>query len=316
LNLYRAWYILVKKEFVLKRTFGYLDVITISIIIGLVAAACAKDNSKYKDDKDDSKGEEENLIFSDEFEGTSLNRENWDLCPEWDRQGRSTWKDDMVSVSDGCLRLKFKRDPELGAAKTSDKKIANNWIRAGAVRTRKKDGTFLFQNSFGYYEAKIKFPKVSGVWGAFWLMSPTQWKIGNGGIDGTEIDIVETIHNQDGKYNAALHWDGYENDHKSAGSDSVNDGVKDGTNRPVDIYDGKFHVFALDWSPSEYVFYIDDKVFWRVDGGAKFQNVGINKNPNYVKLTVESATWAGDIPQNFIEDEMLVDYVRVYGQRP
>jgi beta-glucanase (GH16 family) len=215
----------------------------------------------------------------------------------------------MVSVSGGYLHLKFRRAPQLGASRSSNSAIAKNWIRAGAVRTRKKYGSsILFENSYGYYEARIKFPVVSGTWGAFWLMSPTVERIGNGGRDGTEIDIVETIRNQNKEYNAALHWDGYGNNHKS-----VNSG---GGNKPVDIYDGEFHVFALDWTPSEYVFYVDGKVFWRVDGGAQFQNVGINQNPNYIKLTTESAPWAGSIPQNFTEAEMLVDYVRVYNKKP
>jgi beta-glucanase (GH16 family) len=256
-----------------------------------------------------SANEFEDIFFSDEFDGTSLDTKKWNLCPEWDRQGRSTWKDDMVSVSGGYLRIKFKKDPRLGTAKSSNRTIANNWIRAGGVRTRTRNGsTMLFQNSFGYYEARIKFPVVSGTWGAFWLMSPTVEKIGNGGRDGTEIDIVETIKNQNGEYNAALHWDGYGKDHKSEGSG--------GGDKPVNIYDGNFHVFALDWTSTQYVFYVDGVEFWRVDGGVSFQNVGINQNPNYIKLTVESAVWAGDIPHDFTEDEMLVDYVRVYRQKP
>jgi beta-glucanase (GH16 family) len=247
-------------------------------------------------------------VFYDDFEGTSLNRDKWDLCPEWDRQGRSSWRDDMVSVSGGYLRLKFRLDKTLGASKSANKTLANNWIRAGAIRSRTKDGYILYDNGYGYYEARIKFPVASGTWGAFWLMSPTQHLLGDGGADGTEIDIVESIRNHQNEYNAALHWDGYGSQHKSAGSGESN------VTRPVNIYDGEFHTFALDWSPSEYVFYVDGREFWRVNGGAQFRNSGINQNPNYIKLTVESADWAGNIPSGFTEDEMLVDYVKVYNQ--
>jgi beta-glucanase (GH16 family) len=251
----------------------------------------------------------ENLIFSDEFDGTSLDTSKWNNCPEWNRHRRSTWKDDMISVSDGYLHLKFKRDPQLGASISSNPAIANNWIRAGAVRTRKKDSSsMLFENSYGYYEARIKFPVVSGTWGAFWLMSPTMEKIGNGGRDGAEIDIIETVFNENGVYNSALHCDGY-GKHIKSFKNEVNVNSK---SKPVNIYDGEFHVFSLNWTPSEYVFYVDGLLFWRVNGGIKFKNTGINKTPNYIKLTVESADWAGDIPQDFVESEMLVDYVRVY----
>jgi len=251
------------------------------------------------------------LLFSDEFNGNTLDKSKWEPCPEWDRQGRSTWRDDMVSVSGGMLRLKFMLDPALGRARSQNKALADSWIRAGAVRTQTKNWNILFSNSFGFYEARIKFPVVSGTWGAFWLMSPTQWLIENEGKDGTEIDIIETIGSHNGEYNSALHWDGYEGKHKSVGSD-----VRRNDNPPPDIkiYDGEYHIFALDWSPSEYIFYIDGKVFWRVDGSSIFNNSGINQNPNYIKLSVESADWAGYIPIDFTEAEMLVDYVRVYNQ--
>jgi beta-glucanase (GH16 family) len=141
-------------------------------------------------------------------------------------------------------------------------------------------------------------------------MSPTQGSMGNGGRDGTEIDIVETIGNAEGKYNAALHWDGYPS--QNVGSEDF------GGIRHVDIYDGEFHVFGLEWKQNEYVFYVDDIVFWRVDGGASFKNVGINQTPNYIKLTVEASLegWAGTLPSGFTESEMLVDYVRVYNSKP
>jgi len=251
------------------------------------------------------------ILFSDEFNGSSLDNDKWEPCPEWDRQGRSSWRDDMVSVSGGFLRLKFIHDPELGRARAGRRPAAAGWIRAGAVRTQTKNGHAIFTNGFGYYEARIKFPVVSGTWGAFWLMSPTQWITEYEGKDGTEIDIIESIKNHEGQYNSAIHWNGYGDKHKGVGSEIRQ---RDNPAPDINIYDGEFHTFALDWSPSEYIFYIDGQVFWRVDGGALFKNSGINQNPNYIKLSVESAEWAGNIPEDFKEAEMLVDYVRVYNQ--
>ena len=246
------------------------------------------------------------ILFSDEFEGESLDITKWNLCPEWDRQGRSSWRDNMVSINGGLLHLKFMRDTGLGKTKSSKKSLADNWIRSGAIRTQTKNGRTLFENAYGYYEAKIKFPVVRGTWGAFWLMSTTQWITTDEGKDGTEIDIVESINNNRGRYNAAMHWNGYSDKLKSVSSGDIA--------LPVNIYDGEFHIFALDWSPSEYVFYVDGKIFWRSDGSAQFKNSGINQNPNYIKLSVEGAEWAGNLPEDFTEAEMLVDYVRVYNQ--
>jgi len=256
-----------------------------------------------------SKKADAQIIFADEFDGTSLDTTKWDLCPEIDRQGHSSWRDDMVFLKDGLLHLKFARDSGIGAIKTKDTALAETWIRSGAIRTQTKDSKIIFSNIFGYYEARIKFPKVGGTWGAFWLMSPTQRIISEDGRNGTEIDIVETIGNHDGKYNAALHWNGYGEHHKFVTSNAAG-------SKPVNIFDEEFHTFALDWSPEEYVFYVDGQEFWRVDGGPRFKNSSINQNPNYIKLTVESGVpgWVGDIPKDFTEGEMLVDYVRVYNQ--
>jgi len=246
------------------------------------------------------------IIFSDDFNNTTLDNTKWELCPEWDRQGRSSWRNDTVSVSGGYLHIKYMRDPALGKARTNNKALADNWIRAGGIRTIKKNNYPLFENNYGYYEARIKISAVRGTWGAFWLMSRTQQVTPYEGVYGTEIDIVETINNHEGQYNAALNWNGYGNQHKSSASV--------GAALPVNIYDGDFHVFTLDWSPSEYVFCVDGKEFWRADGGAGFKNSGINQNPNYMKLTVEGAEWTGTLPEGFTEAEMLVDYVRVYNQ--
>jgi len=258
-------------------------------------------------EKTAAKKAESKAVFWDDFDGNLLDFSKWDHAPEWDRQGRSTWMGDMVSVSGGFLHLGFKRDTVLGAAKSKNRTLANNWIRSGAVRTQKKDGSMLFACGFGFYEARVKLPNINGIWGAFWLMSPSQWIMTDEGVIGTEIDIVETFDNPRHIYNAALNWNGY---NKNRGvANSFESKLPD-----VDIFDGEFHVFALDWSPSEYIFYADGKIFWRVDGGAQFKNSGINQNPNYIKLTVESGEFSGALPDNFTTGEMLVDYVRVYNQ--
>jgi beta-glucanase (GH16 family) len=258
-------------------------------------------------EKTAGKKAERKLVFWDDFDGNSLDFSKWDYAPEWDRQGRSSWRDDMVSVNGGFLRLAFKRDPVLGAEKSRDRALANNWIRCGAVRTQKKDGSMLFSGGFGFYEARLKLPNVNGIWGGFWLMSPSQWIMTDEGVIGTEIDIVETYDSPRHVYNAALNWNGYDKNRKSV--HSFESKLPD-----IDIFDGEFHVFALDWSPSEYIFYVDGEVFWRVDGGVKFKNSGINRNPNYIKLTMESGEFSGAIPDGFTTGEMLVDYVRVYSQ--
>jgi beta-glucanase (GH16 family) len=232
-----------------------------------------------------------NLIFEDDFDGTTLDNTKWELCPEWERGGgMSVWDDTMTSLDgNGHLVLRAVWDPEAGR------------VKAGAVRT-----LGLFSAGYGYYEASIKFPVAHGIWGAFWMMCGDVSTVDGSAADGVEIDIVESIHNEYGACNHALHWDGYGDGHKTVSSGEILD---------HSIYDGEFHTFALERTEKAYVFYIDGKMTSRVSP----QLCAPCPEDGYMKLTIESAEWAGGGTQSCISSlpaEMIVDYVRVYKEKP
>ena len=243
------------------------------------------------------------LLFEDNFDGTEIDLTKWQEPSKYNmlRQGRSAWDKSMTSLDgNGHLILGVKRNPDMAAKyKVTEPKLVDNFISGGALRSRAA-----FENTYGYYEASIKFPVAKGTWGAFWLFADCVFNPEHEGVDGTEIDIIESIGNEKGESSSNIHWNGYGDAHKATGSGTFD----------VDIYDGEFHKFALDWSPDQYVFYIDDIEMWRVDGGAAFKNSGICQNPLYLKLTVEGAEFAGELPKDWDYSEMVVDYVRVYNQ--
>jgi beta-glucanase (GH16 family) len=227
---------------------------------------------------------EAQLLFEDNFDGLNIDGTKWEKCPEWERQGASQWENNNSYVESGNLVLKI-----------SPHDARENYVYTGAIRSKG-----LFERRYGYFEARIKFPVFQGTWGAFWLMYGSGSIVDGSGRDGTEIDIIESIFNQEGKANSALHWDGYGDGHKSEGK------TYSGTN----IYNGDFHIFALEWKAEEYIFYIDNVEKWRTTAG------GVCQVPLYMKLTVEAAPWAGSIDMNGLPEFMLVDYVKVYDRRP
>jgi beta-glucanase (GH16 family) len=227
---------------------------------------------------------EAQLFFEDNFDRLTIDGTKWEKCPEWDRQGASQWEDDNSYVENGNLVLKI-----------SPHDTRENYVYTGAIRSKG-----LFERRFGYFEARIKFPVFQGTWGAFWLMYGPGSVVDGSGRDGTEIDIIESIFNEQAKANSALHWDGYAEGHKSE-SKSYS-----GTN----IYDGNFHTFALEWKEDEYIFYIDNAEKWRTTAG------GVCQVPLYMKLTVEAAPWAGTINMSELPEFMLVDYVKVFDKKP
>ncbi len=226
-------------------------------------------------------------VFFDEFDGTELNLKKWARCPQWDRQGKSRWKDEMSYLDgEGHLILRMEWDEQ------------EQIVNCGAVRTMG-----LFEYGYGYYEASVKFTPHRGAWCAFWMMVGDVTSVGNGATDGVEIDIFETPEGYLGKYTHYLHWDGYGKDLRS-----YQPKVKIDTN----VFDGEFHAFGLLRSENGYYFYVDGKLSGIAPDTSRCKPCPLD---GYIKLTCEAATWSGaGTPESIAElpGEMIVDYVRVY----
>lgn len=224
-----------------------------------------------------SQSDEWIVTFEDSFEGTQLDDSKWEHAPEWERKDGQWSNDEAFLNGEGHLIIQTNE--------------VDGQYYSGAIRTRD-----LFEQTFGYYEIRANIPKEEGFWTAFWLMSDGVHNVGEEGRDGTEIDIFETPFASRGDIiQHALHWDGYEEHHRSAGKQANVPG----------IYEG-FHTFAVEWNEDEYVFYIDGEETWRTSEG------GVSQVPAYMKITSEVGEWAGDITHASLPAQLIVDYVRVY----
>jgi hypothetical protein len=123
------------------------------------------------------------------------------------------------------------------------------------------------------------------------LPAPERWQL----VWSDEFHGAQLIPWRNGQITMNLHWDGYGKEHKSAGSKVTRPELTEG-----------FHTFSLLWTPQEYVFYADGKETWRSAAG------GVSQVPEFIKLTEEIGTWAGDIKKAALPDFFAVDYVRVY----
>lgn len=168
----------------------------------------------------------------------------------------------------------------------------------------------LWEQAFGYYETSVRFPKKHGMWSAFWLQSTYQRKIGNEGMDGTEIDVFESAFLKDNAKQSwmghAFLWDGY-----AEGARSEAKIFDLGDN---DLYDGNFHKFALLWTPEYYVFFIDDQATWATDSG------GVSQVREFLRFTceIDAGDQYGPHGMNIGAFDHTgsgifeVDYIRVY----
>ena len=237
------------------------------------------------------------LIWSDEFNGTgSPDPAKWETL-NYNRRNNDTGPDGWWSSEDayldgqGNLVIRVRKIDN----QNSDDDAFD--YSSGMVRSRGR-----FEQKFGKFEIRCQMPSEPGWWVAFWLMCDSQGDIGNGGEDGTEIDIMEGFGWTE-RIGHALHWDGYGAAHQSAGDAREIPGILDG-----------FHTFTLEWDETQYIFSVDGQETWRTTAG------GVSKVPEYIKVTGEISTeswaitgdWAGDPLTAAYPDYFVVDYVRVY----
>ncbi len=236
------------------------------------------------------------LAWSDEFDGAAIDPAKWKPWALGPRRDAINTADAARLDGHGHLVITTTRVENQGKTE----------IHTGGVWTRD-----LFQPTFGYFEARIKFHSQVGHWGAFWLNCEAMGKpadpkapaLHDPHTGGVEMDIIEFHHRMkrpDGLYAAqqTLHWDGYGADHKSKGFTPEVQGLTEG-----------FHTFGLLWSAEQYVFFIDGIETWRVrekDGGA------ISHRPEYLILSLEVGDWAGRIQEATLPDAMEIDWVRVW----
>lgn len=228
------------------------------------------------------------LVFEDDFEGTELNTDVWNV---WDF---ADWQyyyspDSIFLDGNGNLvnrmQINETEHPEYGYTK-----------QTGAITTLDK-----FENTYGYYEIRMIPNLTSGLWSAYWLvagdMSDKDAADDGTAENGFEVDIVETYYYRTDPAQT-IHWDGYYNDQTKSKSFNMSG---------LDyIFDGEYHTFAFRWSPTEYAFLIDGVVTSRTS------EMGICNLPAYLLVSAHYGN-AGDLVlQPGEHSDMIVDYVKVY----
>lgn len=221
--------------------------------------------------------------FSDEFAGAQIDQKKWTIRGDQKRANGFWLKKNAKVDGKGFLHLTTTRDVD-------GEKVS---YAGGAMESKES-----FQQVFGYFECRAKLQRSSGdgYHCSFWLQSDGTGNETDAGRNGTEIDVIEKF-KKDGKIQHALHWDGYKKAHAKCNFSFPWPGIADG-----------FHIFAVLWTPEEYIFYIDGIETWRSKAG------GVSQVPGFIRLTTEfSQGWNGDIAKaKQLPDSFIVDYVRAW----
>jgi beta-glucanase (GH16 family) len=181
------------------------------------------------------------VLFFDDFTNANLDRSKWNVIITGDH-----FNDELQAYIDsastlflenGCLVFRPQYSPGFI---TKDGKRFD--FTSARITTQNK-----FDFAYGTAEAKIKLTKGSGLWPAWWMLGNQIWPATG------EIDIMENIGESDWA-NVAVHGPGYSGETPFVNRQYFN-ASNDVTN---------WHVYAVEWSPTEMIFKYDGIVMYKV----------------------------------------------------
>ncbi|HOB82404.1 MAG TPA: glycoside hydrolase family 16 protein [Peptococcaceae bacterium] len=240
------------------------------------------------------------LTFHDEFDGNSLDLKkwnNWDMNFSGGSGVVSTSNDfaycpENVSVSGGMLRIKAEQKTITAPLCGGGTRTVN--YRTGEINTQNK-----FHQTYGWFEARIKFPKARALYPAFWLMpAPGVGMIDENGGRGAEVDIMEyETYWMGNQVTSSIWFGGYGSNLQGGGIGSTYSPISNAND---------WHVYALNWEPGKLEIYVDGKKTQTYTGK------GVPSGDEFIILSMAVASWGKSCVDSELPDYMLVDYVRVY----
>lgn len=256
------------------------------------------------------------LVWSDEFDGDSLDTTKWDYqYGTGEQYGLDGWgnseleyytdREENVRVEDGKLII---------TAIKEEKNYEGMPYTSGRIRTlTNEDEVALFATTYGRVEARIKMPAGEGLWPAFWML-PVDPSLYNQWASSGEIDIMEARGRLPGQAGGTAHYGQKWPNNIYKGKDYI---FPEGT----DITD--YHVYSLEWEPGVLRWYVDDECYYTMDKW--FGKGAYNAEdytwpapfdvPFYILLNMAvGGTFDPDANLDNAEfpAEMYVDFVRVY----
>lgn len=191
--------------------------------------------------------------------------------------------------------------------------IKENYTNQGVTKaytSARLNSKFAFK--YGRVDVRAKVPLDQGTWPAIWLLGKnvnepgayfaatfgnTNWPACG------EIDMMEHGITQSHPVNyiqSALHT-------PSSSGNTSNIGGAIANNLGTD-----FHVYSMNWSPSQISFLLDNVVYYTYNPAVKDASTWPFDKEQYILLNIAMGGVAGTIPSSFTQAKMEIDYVRIY----
>jgi len=254
------------------------------------------------------------LVFTDEFEGNTLDRDRWitwfpytddgsDKCTfcRTHGDGGQVFLDENAVVSEGSLKLIARRETVQWMGETRP-------FSSATIHSRQEFG-------MGKYEIRCRIPSGMGFWPAFWMF----------GRKATEIDVFE-IGTQKPRYH-----------HVAVHSWSTKTSIQKGYNGRTNLAEG-YHIYSMVWDSNFISIAVDGKEVWRVSNYTNKRGRVVKKcpvkpgtyrlNPTYPPegemLSVIAGLGIGTSNTPFtkspdentvLPNQMEIDWIRIYARK-
>lgn len=237
------------------------------------------------------------LVWSDEFEGTSISDENWTFETGGNGWGNNELQNYQANgnteVSDGILRITAKRNTD-------------NTIE-GAFTSARLNSKKSFK--FGRMEIRAKLPehKGNGTWPALWMLGSNIETVGWPACG--EIDMMEYVSFKPNKTHFSIHSTA--NNHTNG--TEITSGAVD-----LETIEEEFHNFGILWSDKYIKFYVDEidnvQFAYRRPGTSNVDSWPFSNNFYFLMNIAVGGNWGGleGVDTSIFPATMEVDYIRVY----
>ncbi|TWU29792.1 glycoside hydrolase family 16 protein [Bythopirellula polymerisocia] len=231
------------------------------------------------------------LVWNDEFSGTSLNTENWVALDRRDSPNneKQYYHPNQVTVSGGNLQLTAINLPRDGKD-----------FQSGLITSQSLFGP-------GRFEARIDLPTTQGMWPAFWLnANHIPWP------QGGEIDIMENRGSQPNLVSSAYHWQTNPGPCCSQHQYFSDEYTAIEGGQPVNFHNS-FHTYTAEWDETIIRYYVDGNLYQTITEAPDRPIFETAKN--IIVNVAVGGNFGGDPNGSTVFPQtMLVDYVR-YWQR-
>ena len=244
------------------------------------------------------------LVWHDEFDGDSINRENWTFDTggygfgNGEAQYYTDNRPENARVENGLLVIEARFE-----------KYENQYYTSAKLWTRD-----LFEFQYGRVEARTKVPEGSGLWPAFWMLGADfEFEVDENNVFTNnwphigEIDIMEYIGREPKLVMGTVHGPGYSG---AMGKGRWNP-------QEFKIAD-EFHTYAIEWNYDGITWFFDGEPYYTLYREDVGNREWVFDREFYMILNLAlGGNFGGTIaldtqfPANY-----YIDYVRVYQEVP